>query len=158
MTPRIEHIEEKYFVGISLTTSLTDDKTFKVFSQFMPQRKHIKNNVTLDIYDIRVFGPDYYLNFNPSNSFEKWALVEVFDHTNIPSGMQSFILKAGNYAVFTFDLSKDAQNCFEYIFTKWLPNSEYNLDNRPHFDILTEDIQKKISNALSEIWIPIRDK
>lgn len=122
----------------------------------MQQRKYIKNNVTQDIYDIRFFGSDYYLNFNPSNSFEKWVAVEVFDHTNIPSGIQNFILKASNYAVFTFNLNKGSQNCFEYIFTKWLPNSEYNLDNRPHFDILTEDIQKKTSNALSEIRIPMR--
>jgi putative chromate ion transporter len=60
-------------------------------------------------------------------------------------------------AVFAFkgDLSL-AQKTFEYIFKTWLPNSKYNLDNRPHFEILGEKYKNNDPASEEEIWIPIK--
>ncbi len=79
MIPRIETIPEKKLIGKNLIMSLTDNKTFQLFSNFMPKRKEIINTVTNDIFDLKVYSETHFSVFNPSNSFIKWAMVEVSD-------------------------------------------------------------------------------
>jgi AraC family transcriptional regulator len=158
MEPRIELIEEKYFIGKSIEMSLSEDKTFQLFSTFMPRKKEILNLKNHDIYDLIIYPKDYFLSFNPTSHFKKYALVEVLDLENVPEEMESFTLSKGKYAVFTFKGYVPNQANFEYIFSEWLPNSVFNLDDRPHFDILSEKIQQKSPDAYQEIWIPITTK
>ena len=47
---------------------------------------------------------------------------------------------------------------FQYIFTNWLPNSEYELDNRPHFEILGDKYINGSADSEEEIWIPVKYK
>ena len=50
--------------------------------------------------------------------------------------MKSFILKKGLYAVFQYKgLSSDSK-VFEYIFSEWMPKSMFEIDDRPHFEVL----------------------
>jgi len=158
MEPRIETIEEKSFIGMSIEMSLADNKTFQLFSKFMPRKKEISNLKNHDVYDLIIYPKNYFATFNPTTYFKKHALVEVLDLENIPEEMESFILPKGKYAVFTFKGYVPNQANFEYIFTQWLPNSEYNLDDRPHFDILSEKIQQKSNDAFQEVWIPVKTK
>ncbi|MFM9945765.1 MAG: GyrI-like domain-containing protein, partial [Bacteroidia bacterium] len=44
------------------------------------------------------------------------------------------------------------------IYGTWIPNSEYNLDNRPHFEILGEKYKNNHPDSEEEIWIPIKPK
>ncbi len=39
-----------------------------------------------------------------------------------------------------------------------LPNSEYELENRPHFEVLGEKYKNNDPNSEEEIWIPIKKK
>jgi len=158
MTPRIEIINEKKFIGKELTMSLADDKTFKLFSDFMPRRKEILNVVSTDIFDLQVYPSHYYSNFNPTNIFTKWALLEVSDFVNIPNNMKSFILKSGLYAVFDYKGLSTDKRVFNYIYETWLPNSCYFVDTRPHFEILGEKYKNNDPNSEEEIWIPVKLK
>lgn len=158
MEPRIEDIEEKFFVGMSIKMSLTDNKTFQLFSTFMPRKKEISNAKNQDVYDLIIYPKEYFLTFDPTAYFKKHALIEVLDLENILEGMESFILPKGKYAVFTFKGYVPNQANFEYIFSTWLPNSDFQLDDRPHFDILSEKIQQKSNDAYQEIWIPVSAK
>ena len=79
---------------------------------------------------MQIYESSYHHNFNPNNEFEKWATVEVEDFSNIPEGMNSFILKEGLYAVFDFKGSSSDHSIFQYIFWKWLPNSSYKIDDK----------------------------
>lgn len=158
MKPRIELIEEKYFIGMSIEMSLVDNKTFQLFSTFMPRKKEILNLKNHDVYDLIIYPKDYFLTFNPNSHFKKHALVEVLNLENIPEGMEFFTLSKGKYAVFTFKGYVPNQANFEYIFSTWLPNSAFNLDDKPHFDILSEKIQQKSPDAYQEIWIPVSAK
>jgi AraC family transcriptional regulator len=45
---------------------------------------------------------------------------------------------------------------FTYIFTRWLPASGYQLDNRPHFEILGDKYKNNDPESEEEIWIPVR--
>jgi AraC family transcriptional regulator len=73
--------------------------------------------------------------------------------------MQTIILPAGKYAVFNYKgLASHAAPFFNYIFTEWIPNSIYELDNRPHFEILGEKYSNSSPDSEEEVWIPIKDK
>ena len=69
-------------------------------------------------------------------NLKKWATVEVMDFDAFPSGMESFTLKGGLYAVFDYKGSSTDSSIFQYIFQEWLPSSDYELDHRPHFEVL----------------------
>lgn len=156
MQPRIDHIQEKTLVGMFETMSLIENKTYKLFGKFMPRKKEIAAVANKDVLDIRVYPKDYYLNFNPSNYFTKWALVEVTESENIPNDMEVFNLVSGDYAVFSQKGLGVDNKLYEFIFTEWLPNSDYTLDDRPHFDVLDEKYQHRNPDAIQEIWIPIK--
>jgi AraC family transcriptional regulator len=156
MNPRIETLEEKKLIGQRLQTSLTNNKTRELWQLFMPRRKEIQNTIDTDLYSMQLYDPSYFTNFSPNATFEKWAALAVSHFNTIPDGMESFILPAGRYAVFQHKGQSTA--IFETIFRIWLPNSEYLLDNRPHFELLGANYKNNDPNSEEEIWIPIKLK
>ncbi|MFZ4398590.1 MAG: GyrI-like domain-containing protein [Bacteroidales bacterium] len=159
MEPRIEIITEKKMIGKKMQMSLSVNKTKELWQSFMPERKHIKNSVSEDLYSIQVYDNSYFKQFSPDTLFEKWACMEVADFMNLPSDMENFILPSGMYAVFLYKgASNKGAEVFSYIFRKWLPDSEYLVDNRPHFEILGEKYKNEDPDSEEEIWIPIRRK
>lgn len=158
MIPRIKTISEKKLIGIKLTMSLADNKTFELFSSFMPRKKEIDNALKPDVFDLIVYPANYFSVFNPSVSFTKWALIEVFSFENVPNEMETFVLESGLYAVFDYRGLSTDKSIFSYIFKTWLPNSNYIIDNRPHFAVLGEKYKNNDPNSEEEIWIPIRLK
>ncbi len=160
MTPRIEILPEKKLVGKRMKMSLSDDKTGDLWKSFMQRRNEIKNNLTADLFSMQVYDKSLnFENFNQDTVFEKWAAVEVTDFNNIPSGMASFTLSGGLYAVFLHrGAASTGPATFGYIFGTWLPNSEYSLDKRPHFEILGEKYKNEDPDSEEDIWIPIKRK
>jgi AraC family transcriptional regulator len=158
MEPRIEILKEKKLVGCKLKMSLTHNKTGQLWGSFAPRVKKIKNRVTSDKISMQVYDTSYHSNFNPSNEFEKWATVEVTDFIDVPKDMDTFNLIGGAYAVFDYKGSSNDNSIFQYIFMNWLPNSDYKLDNRPHFEILGEKYRNNDPNSEEEIWIPVKRK
>ncbi|MBB2147175.1 GyrI-like domain-containing protein [Pedobacter sp. LMG 31464] len=153
---RTETISSKKLIGFSLKMSLANNKTFELWSKFMPQRKEIENTVGSDLYSIQVFDNNYN-QFDPQSIFEKWAAIEVTGFEDVPTDMVSFILPAGKYAVFLHKGSaNEGYKTFQYIFGVWLPNSGYELDNRPHFEILGEKYKNNDPSSEEEVFIPIR--
>ena len=158
MQPIIKQIKEKKLIGLSEKMSMIDNKTFKLFRTFMPRKKEIMNALNSDVLDLRTYPEGYFLNFNPSAYFTKWALVEVPDFENIPEGMEMFTLTGGEYAVFSHKGLSTDNSIFQYIFTNWLPNSNFLLDDRPHFEIMGEKTKLNDPNSEQEICIPIKAK
>jgi len=158
MKPRIENLTEKSLVGISLTMSLADNKTGELWRNFMSRRKEITNNRTNDLISLQLYKPTHFSDFNPTKEFEKWATVEVTDFDRIPNDMITFILIAGLYAVFDYKGSSMDNSIFQYIFGTWIPNSNYLLDDRPHFEVLGEKYKNADPHSEEELWIPIRPK
>ncbi len=126
----------------------------------MPKRKEIQNNISTDLISMQVYDSTYsFDNFDINAYFEKWAVVEVADFESFPNGMKSFVLEGGLYAVFDYKGNgSDAAQTFQYIFQTWLPNSNYKLDNRPHFELLGAKYKNNDPNSEEEIWIPIKIK
>lgn len=158
MQPRFEQLKAKKCIGKRLTMSLLHNKTGQLWASFMPLRKNVSNPVSSDLISLQIFDDAYFQQFDPKKEFEKWALVEVIDNSIIPDGFEKFDLEAGLYAVFHHKGSSTDNSIFEYIFTKWLPQSAYELDNRPHFELLGANYKNGAPDSEEEIWIPVKAK
>jgi AraC family transcriptional regulator len=157
--PRIEIFHGKKFIGKRLLMSLSENRTGELWRSFMQQRRVIMNSIGTDLYSIQFYDPHYFTNFNPSKEFEKWAAVEVPDFASIPEGMEPLILRGGNYAVFIHKGGAAmARETYQYIFGRWLPGSEFLIDDRAHFEILGEKYKNEDPESEEEIWIPVKPK
>lgn len=141
---------------MKLVMSFANNKTGQLWQRFMPTRKEIKNNINADLISMQLYGPAF--DFGPNIEFEKWAAVEVSDLTNVPDQMETFLLPQGLYAVFNYKGSSMDKRIFQYIFGEWLPHSAYQLDNRPHFEVLGEKYKNASPDSEEEIWIPVKPK
>ena len=161
MYQRIETVSEKKLIGKRVKTSFSSDKTRELWQSFMPRRKEILNCLSTDLISLQIYDESFGINeFDANLEFEKWALSEVSDFDNIPENMETFILSGGLYAVFLHrNAIGTADETFGYIFKTWIPNSEYDLDNkRPHFEILGEKYKNNDVSSQEEVWIPIKLK
>lgn len=158
MTPRIETLKEKKLLGLRLRMSLSDNKTGVLWKLFMPRYSEILNKVSNELISMQVYTKAYFVDFQPTNEFEKWATVEVSNFDNLPDDMESFVLRGGLYAVFDYKGLSSDHSIFQYIFGTWLPSSGYEIDDRPHFEILGSKYKNNDPTSEEEIWIPIRVK
>lgn len=158
MKPRIETLQNKKLIGMHITMSLANNKTGIIWKNFMPRRKEIINNLSNELISMAIYKPTHFIDFKPINEFEKWAAIEVTDFERVPNEMDTFTLTGGLYAVFDYTGSSTDTSIFQYIFGTWLPNSDYLLDDRPHFEVLGDKYKNADPNSEEEIWIPVKKK
>lgn len=158
MEPRIEILEDKKLIGFRLKMSMLHNKTGQLWGSFAPKIKDIKNKLNTNKISMQVYDNSYHKEFNPNKEFEKWATVEVSHFNDAPKEMETFALSGGEYAVFDYKGSSNDNSIFQYIFMTWLPHSDYQLDNRPHFEVLGEKYKNNNPMSEEEIWIPIKKK
>jgi AraC family transcriptional regulator len=157
MQPRIETLTEKKLVGKRINTSFSDNKTFELWRSFMPRLREIANSRGPVLYSVEVYSPQFFDVFSPETQFEKWAAIEVTDFDSVPGGMETIRLPRGVYAVFLHRGPASAgPKTYEYIFRTWLPNSDFSIDNRPHFALMGERYKRDDPDSEEEIWIPIK--
>lgn len=160
MQPRIKSIPEKKLIGKRVTMNFLDNKTFELWKSFMPRRNEIKNSVNTNVISMRIYGDSYsFKNFNPVAHFDKWATVEVSGFEDIPSEMETFTIPGGLYAVFDYKGLNTDTHIYDYIYGEWInTNNQYNLDNRPHFEVMGEKYKNNNPDSEEEIWVPIKPK
>lgn len=158
MTPRIETLNEKQLIGRQLTMSFADYKIGELWRTFSPRLNEVANKLTNDLISLVVYKPNHFVDFKPTNEFERWATVEVSTFDNVPTEMETFVLQGGLYAVFDYKGLNTDNSIFQYILGTWLPNSDYILDNRPHFEVLGDKYKNNDPTSEEEIWIPIKPK
>jgi len=157
--PRIEILPEKKLIGRRMIMSFADNRTAELWRSFLPRRNEIQNSTSTNLYSLQVYSPSFFTSFDENAIFEKWAAMEVADFSILPGGMESFILPGGLYAVFLYQgEARDASPFFQFIFKTWLPGSTYELDKRPHFEILGEKYKRDDPSSEEEIWMPIRER
>jgi AraC family transcriptional regulator len=160
MQHRIEHTNDRFVVGIKASMSIQtiQQETGNLARQFMPRRHEIVSRVGEHVFSIQDYGNLQMKDLTPQTTFEKWIGVEVSNFDKIPDGMETYILKSGTYAVFTYKGSiQDFPKSRQYIFQDWLPNSNYQLDNRAHFEELSENYSKDLQNTEEDVWIPVKE-
>jgi len=159
--PRIIKMTEKKLIGIRMRTSLSENKTGILWHNFMKKRKEVLNRVDQDLYSVQIFDEGLTMeSFTPDTLFEKWAAVEVSRFENIPDGMRSLKIPDGLYAVFEHKGETGIfHGTLQYIFSRWIPDSTYQVDHRPHFEIMGANyLGPENPESVEEVWIPIKDK
>lgn len=155
---KIVELEKRILIGYSIEMSLVENKTQEIWKKFMPRLKEISNAKSADLYSLQRYPVNYYTNFSPFTTFTKWAAIEIKEFENTPEGFEHMELPSGKYAVFnhkgnTEMFAKTAQ----YIYGEWLPNSGYELDNRPHFELLGDNyLGHENPDSEEEVWVPIK--
>ncbi|MCW7480243.1 GyrI-like domain-containing protein [Leptospira kanakyensis] len=159
MDSEIISIEKKYLVGKKIEMSLSQSLTPTLWKSFVPSISSIQNRVSKEMISLSVYPIDYFQNFNLNRSFVKWAGVEVSSLTNLPEGLEVLEIPAGFYSVFPYKgLASEAGPFFQWIFREWFPNSEYDLDNRPHFEVLGEKYKNDDPSSEELVYIPIKPR
>ncbi|WP_438966726.1 GyrI-like domain-containing protein [Flavobacterium sp.] len=155
---RTETISIKKTIGFSTQTSLANDKTVEIWQLLMPRLKEVSNAKNADLISLQVYDKSSLQEFTQETEFKKYALIEVKNYDIIPNDFEKFEIPAGKYAVFLHKgTSAEFYKTSNFIFGEWLPNSDYSLDDRPHFEILG-DAYKGHTNPENEeeVWIPIQ--
>lgn len=160
MEPRITKINAKLLIGKKLRMSVANDRIVELWQSFMPRRGEISQVANNFLYSVQVFDSENYFNqFLPTAEFDKWAAVEVSVFADIPADMKTLEIPEGNYAVFNYKgPASAALPFFQYIFQEWIPNSDYVVDNRPHFALMGEKYRGNHPDSEEEIWVPVRKK
>ena len=140
--------------------SYSNNKTFELWRKFMSRQNEITNRLNTNYYSIQVYDQLFdFTAFTPDTEFEKWAAVEVLETSFVPEGMESYILPAGPYAVFLHKgTSATFYETWKFIFQNWLPGSQYQLDNLPHFELLGDKYKREDPASEEEVWIPVTNK
>ena len=147
---------ETIIIGIQANMSLAADNTSALFRGFMPRNREISDGTNQPLFLIKVYPPNYFTAFNPNTIFTKWLGIKNSSIENIPEGFDTIIIAAGKYAVFHYKGLNTDHSIFNYIFQDWLPQSGYQLDERPHFDLLDERYKNNDPESEEELWIPIK--
>lgn len=125
--------------------------------QFMPRLGEIKSRkdiFTLSLQNYRHFD---FKTFNPNETFDKWVGVEVTSLEDVPEKIETLSITSGRYLVINYKGSiPDFIKFWQNIHSTWLPNSKYELGDRPHFERLPPSYNPIQPENEEEIWIPIK--
>jgi AraC family transcriptional regulator len=155
---RITSLPATRLVGIRTTMSFAENKTRSLWQRFMPLRSTINGVKGNELYSVEFYpSPAFFSAFDPTNLFEKWAAVAVEESAGMPDEMEELHIPQGDYAVFLYrGKPSEAQATFQYIYASWLPQSPYELDDRPHFAKMGEGYKGEDPDSEEEFWIPIK--
>lgn len=157
MNLQIKTFPTTKFIGKNLSFTYSDYRAFELWSSFMPRRKEVPNVLGTDLFNIQVNPIGF--SFGINEPFVKWAAVPVSNFDFVPKGMETLEIHEGLYAVFQYKGNQsNAAAFFNAIYTEWLPASNYELDNRPQFEILGSKYKTNDPNSEEEIWIPVKQQ
>ena len=153
---RLETLTPKRLIGQRRVMSLATNTTRELWQGFMRQRAALPAGGGR--YSLQHYPPGYFTHFSPETLFEKWAAQEVADPAfAVPAGFEMLDLAGGLYAVFLHQgPASQGAATFRYILETWLPNSNYVLDERPHFELLGDKYCNDAPDSEEEIWLPIK--
>jgi len=156
--PRFEQLVTTKLVGICLEMSRSNDQTSQLWRNFMPCRASVLNRTNANFMSMQIYPNGPIQIADPAAKLIKWAAVEVEDFSSLPDSMERYTLGGGLYAVFDHNGPATDLSTVMYIFSEWLPQSNYVLDDREHFEVLPADYKALDPNAHEEFWIPVKPR
>lgn len=159
MKYRLVDSEEILVVGLSAEANFQNisQVTPLLARQFMPRLNEIKSRKNVFILSLQNYNYFDFKTFNPKETFEKWIGVEVSNLDYVPEKMDTMSITSGRYLVIDFKGSiPDFIKFWQNIHSSWLPNSKFELDDRPHFERLPPSYNPMRTINEEEIWIPIK--
>lgn len=158
-SPRIVSMPAKKIIGMKATTSISDYAAPRLWPQFKPRKKEIGNLINKEDYSIQLYKKVFsFSEFTSQTEFEYWVGAEVSDTSVVPDGMEVLEIPEGKYAVFIHKGPvTEFRKTLHHIYQEWLPDSGYELEHRPHFEILGEKyLGVHHPDSEEEVWVPIK--
>lgn len=156
--PTIVPVGKKLITGHPYETSLQDERYYAEIPGFYHDfgRQHYYERISQKVAPNMAYGISTNFQENGEFSFVVGEEVRVFEERV----QQEFIhveLPAGQYAEFILNSSAEGiQNTRRYIYGVWLPNSNYERDRGPDFEI-TDVMQSIYPHTMKmKIYIPIK--
>ena len=147
-------------VGARITTTLLEHRESELWRGFRSRFSEIPDRFGTDFFSVKVYPAEYsFSHFDLNAKFDKWATIGVSRFADEYDDFETLTIPAGKYAVFIHrGTPAMASVTFGHIFGTWLPKSGFEIDNRPHLDVLGESWRPFDENAEEEIWVPIRGR
>ena len=159
LEPQIQTFPKTQLVGKKISMSFAENKTVALWKSFMPYKNDISHIKNRNLYSVEVYSEaNFFKDFDLHRAFEKWAAVAVNNAENIPEGMEILEIPEGLYAVFTYvGKPSEAAATYQYIYGSWIPQSPYQLDDRPHLAIMGEKYKGEDPHSEETFWIPLQN-
>ncbi len=147
-------------VGIKIETNLQKNESVALWKKFKPRVKEISHKKNDRFYSVQNYFEFDPIQFTSETVFDKWAAVEVENEDKLPEGMQKLVIPAGIYATFVHrGTVMDFSKSLYYFFSQWLPNSDYVLENHPHFEVFDHRyLGPQNPDSIEDVFIPIKLK
>lgn len=154
MNPIIINSAEKKVIGMQSTMHRHQyNHIVALWKGFMPRKNELQNLLMNELIAIQVYTD----GLNAEEAFTIWACTEVYDFNTIPNQMEAFTIPCGTYAVFHHK-GKDASKLYPYILTEWLPTSVYELEDRPHFQVMGKAYKNGSPDSEEDFYVPVKLK
>ncbi|QKG56060.1 GyrI-like domain-containing protein [Hymenobacter sp. BRD128] len=157
MQPRFETLPETPLAGQRQRLSLLADTTAALWQSFGQRLRARPFARSAERYSVQRYDATYFRPFRPEALFEKWAAVAVARAADVPADLELLVLPAGHYAVFDYQgPASGGPAVFRHLLLEWLPASGYELDDRPHFEVLSAHYRPDDPTAEEQIWLPVK--
>lgn len=155
----IIHSPSFYIIGKSIQVNLLTYDVTSLWRSFMPLIGTVQYREDENLFSLSVYPQTYFEEFSPSKPFTKWAGVRVNTFNDNQNGLECLTVPEGRYMVFNYKGSSDgASEFFKTIYSKVIPESDYALDQRPHFELLGAKYKNNKEDSEEEIWIPVKQR
>ncbi len=129
-----------HVIGMKITTTMKNahKECSQLWGDFMPRMSEIQLEGEMRSYGISVMtGAD-------SDTFDYWAALPAPANAVVPAGMFEMDLPAGLYAECWIMGLEKLTDCFNYIYSTWLPGSaEYEMEAaHPGYELYLPDFEK----------------
>lgn len=158
MELEIINIEEQLLIGIHKEMSLMNNLTPQLWQAFKTRLQEIKSRTDHHLISLQIYPGNYFTEFNPERRFRKWAAVQTHSDSDVPKGMDLLHFVGGDYAVFHYKGPLHDKSIFQKIFTEWIPQSAFALDNRPHFERFSDGLTLQSAEWEETIYVPVIKK
>lgn len=156
---KIKQLTPFKLMGKCAEMTMMKNSTELLWTEFMTYK--ISNEIKIDgpLYSLQIYSANYFDSFDVNQKFTKWAGFKVDNDSEHYSELKTLDVVGGLYAVFLHKgQASDFPKTFQYIMDDWFPKSIYDIDDRPHFEVLGEKYIHKSTLSEEEIWIPIKSK
>jgi len=160
--PKIEvkPYPEVFVVGLSLHTKGMSSEIPKLWEKLGQRQGEIEgmDEAAHAGYGISIMGPDW----EETHEFDYLAGMPVTDQrTDMPEGMRSFTIPAGEYAMVVCPNLASIQQAYEALYNRWLPQSDYQLDftgGNFCFELYGEEFNPPEGSEKFYIHVPVKKK
>ncbi len=158
--PTVKFVEKEaiHLIGMSIFGNFREQPTIPLlWQEFSPYISKIPSRVNIE----QCFGLEVYSDsFMKTKQWHYMTAVEVSSLGNIPIQTSARTLPPALYAVFTHKgIISNISQTFDYIYSTWLPNSDYEIAAPYDFEFYDERFKGGQSeDSQTDIYLPVRLK